>query len=433
MKQLITIWAVACFSFFLTNGFSQENIVLRSNTPLPSTGTDVWGYVDPESGTEFALIGTFQNNVYIYDLSDPDNPQLAATTSVPGFDIKTFGKYMYTVTGSNNGDGSIVDIEDPYNPVNVGNFPSAHNIWIDEANGYLYAECTGLKIYDLNIDPTQPVEVFDNGVLSCHDAVVLGNRLFNFAGGSGTYIYDITDPTQPAFLGGIVDPTIQYHHSGWTTEDGDYLYICDELIDDPGADITIWDIRDLDNPIRVGELKSPTAIVHNIYVIGDVAFVSYYADGLKLFDVSDPVNPVLIDEFDTAPDLSEEVFGGAFGVYPFLPSGLVLVSDMQAGLFVFDLEASTSVAEIPQLGSIDAKPNPFSDYLEIDLLLDLSAEVQVALVDLLGRTVALHEIGLVAQGETTVRFETGSLPAGTYFYQAIVDGAVASGKVMLVR
>ncbi len=185
-------------------------------------------------------------------MTAPSDPfEVANIDSVPGFDVKVWGHYLYSVNGRFSGDGKIVDIADPANPRVVGSFPSAHNIFISE-HGYLYLESPGLSVFDLNPDPTYPMFVWSAGVEG-HDAAVIGNRLYDFHGVSGTNIFDVSDPVNPKLLGTIQDLSIVYHHSGWTTEDGNYLFICDELANHPSQDITVWDIRDPANPGRVGQ------------------------------------------------------------------------------------------------------------------------------------------------------------------------------------
>lgn len=309
--------------------------------------TDVWGYVDQSTNTEYALVGfglfvsgSGESGVHIVDVSDAQNPSLVATiTAVAGFDVKVWKNYMYTVTGITNGDGDIVDLTDPANPRSVGTFPSAHNIFIAD-NGYLYSECPGLRIFDLNPDPTNPQLIWRDNTTACHDAAVIGTRLFDFHGRGGTNFYDVADPTKPRLLGAVNPPSVVFHHSGWTSEDGAFLYICDEGAHHPIADITVWDIRDVGNPKFVTDFGDSTAIVHNLYVIDDLAYVAYYTSGFRLFDISDPNRLTLVDEFDTSSQAGEQ-FAGAFGVYPFTGSGHIYVSDMQEGLFIFSLNKGT--------------------------------------------------------------------------------------------
>ena len=306
--------------------------------------SDVWGYVDPNTGTEYALIGELgggEGRIHIVDASDPAAPVLTASVDVPGFDIKVWQHYAYTVTGGGDQgaapQGRIVDLSDPANPVVVGAFPSSHNIFIDD-QGFLYLEVPGLRIMDLNPDPTNPELVWSDGTQSGHDATVIGDRLYDFHGRTGTHIYDVTDRSSPQLLGSITLPSIRYHHSGWTTRDGAYLFVCDELSQDNTADITIWNIEDPSNPVLVAEIGDLAATVHNLYIIDNLAYVSYYTAGFRIYDVSDPINPRLVDEFDTAATERVPSFNGAWGVYPFTPSGHIYVSDTANGLYVFTLD-----------------------------------------------------------------------------------------------
>ncbi len=323
--------------------FEPGKIKLLSRLDIKAGGvvTDVWGYYDAVSQREFALIGygSFPPNsgIKIIDVTNPSRPvEVADLNTVPGFDVKTWQNYAYTVTGG-GGSGSVIDLTIPDDPQVVGSFPSAHNITIAE-NGYMYAANPGgIKIYDLNPDPTNPAFVGQVGT-SGHDATVVGDILYDFHGRAGTFFYDISNPAAPNLLGEIQTPEINYHHSGWPTKDGRYVYICDELPHFEGllTDITIWDISDFTNPVLVNSISDPTATVHNLFIVGDYVYVSYYSAGFKVFDASDPVNPELIYQYDTEPIVEGVGFDGAWGVYPLAPSGNIYVSDRTHGLFIFD-------------------------------------------------------------------------------------------------
>ena len=305
--------------------------------------TDVWGFVNPQGGKRYALVGGLgqgTQKLFVIDASNPTAPQLASTIDVPGFDIKTRGRYAYTVTGNRDfspqPEGRIIDMSNALDPQIVGAFPSAHNIFIDN-QGYLYLAAPGLRIMDLNADPTNPVLVWDDGLPGGHDAAVIGNRLYDFHGMRGTFIYDITNRANPHLLGAITDPSIQFHHSGWTTTDGRYLFICDEGSSGSNPDVTVWDIQQPDNPRRVAAFGDDNATVHNLYIIGDVAYLSYYSAGFRIYDVSDPTQPRLLDEFDTDPGPIRPGLNGAWGVFPYERFGYIYVSDVAEGLFIFDV------------------------------------------------------------------------------------------------
>jgi hypothetical protein len=68
--------------------------------------------------------------------------------------------------------------------------------------------------------------------------------------------------------------------------------------------------------------------------------MSNYLRGLTVLDITHPQNAQAIAGFDTAPEIDDNDFGGAWGVYPYLRSGSILVSDIQRGLFVLRMQQS---------------------------------------------------------------------------------------------
>jgi choice-of-anchor B domain-containing protein len=330
---------------------SPAQISLLSQIEIPGNmATDVWGFVDPSSDIAYAAVGDFSNlregNVTLVNLEDPSNPQIASTTEVIGFDMKTFGPYLYATnsdfTSASDDSSRILNINDPVNPQVVGAFQAAHNIFIDGTYLYVSFEfAPGLRIFDLAADPTDPPLIWeDDSNIGAHDVAVIRNRMYDFHGVDATYIYDVQDPNNPQLLGAVRNPGT-FHHSGWVTEDDRYLFICDEIASDPLPDITIWDIGDPANPILVGDISDNAARAHNLYIVDDLAYVSYYGAGFKIFDVSSPATPVLLDQFDTNLNSGIGIgngFEGAFGVFPFTNNGTILVSDMDNGLFVFEFQ-----------------------------------------------------------------------------------------------
>ena len=357
MQRSLWVDFIICFSIILTACSGNDNssrIQLLGKIELSGSLTDVWGYVD-NAGKEYALVGfggTKQDTtsgIYIVDVSDAKSPiTVAIVNTVPGFDVKVWQNYAYTVNGVGYGLGGIIELTDATDPKVVGGFPSGHNIFIDD-RGYMYLD-TGflqLRIFNLNPDPMNPTLVWSGGPSDGHDATVIENRLYDFSGFGGTNIYDVTNPESPQLLGGITAPFISFHHSGWPSEDGNFLFICNELAIKGDPDLTVWDIRDLDNPKFVTEIDDDQDNIHNLYIIGDFAFVSYYNAGFRVYDVSDPAAINLVGEFDTSPNVDmNTVFQGAFGAYPFAPSGNIYITDITNGLFIFSFKSGQSSTNI---------------------------------------------------------------------------------------
>lgn len=324
---------------------------LKGRLAFEHTLKDIWGYRDPDSGREYALMGFTPDHgqaedlhdstgVYIVDVTDPSDPGLAGTaTRAGGFDIKTWKHYMYSVSGSDEVPGTIVDISDPSNPSHVGEFPGSHNLYITD-DGLMVLSTHGTAIYDLRNDPTDP-ELLWSESGNGHESAVADGILYDFQGFDGTKLFNLDDPENPELLSTIApgSDTVRYHHSGWTTSDRNTLIITDERPGGSageGPDYTVWDISDKSSPRFLTSYRDANSTVHNVHIIGNQAHFAYYASGYRIFDIGDPASPSLIFEFDTAPQYSEQGnFAGAWGVYGLAPSGNVYISDTDCGLFVF--------------------------------------------------------------------------------------------------
>ncbi len=337
LKSFLIQLALLCA--IVLNGLSQNRLNLLSHLPMPDVSWDVWAYHDSVTNKDYALIGS--NGLTIVDITDPSNPfQVSNVTGVSEFDHKVWKNYVYTASGSGtNGTlGYIIDISDPTNPNLVDSFPSAHNLFIDD-KGFMYASNPGVIIYDLNNDPTNPDSLWKGGVEG-HDVTVVGDLLYDFHGRYGTNIYDVSDRSNPKLLSYINDPDLEYHHQGWTSKDGKYLYICDELAVSGAWDISVWDITNLDDPEKLGGFADNSATVHNLFVIDDWGYTSYYAAGVRVFDLSDPTDLLLEDEYDTTPDFDEEGYKGVFGIYPVLSKEILIATDRDSGLYIFSFDTA---------------------------------------------------------------------------------------------
>ncbi|HEU4363871.1 MAG TPA: FlgD immunoglobulin-like domain containing protein [Candidatus Krumholzibacteria bacterium] len=414
-------------------------LVGRINLPNSIFLTNVVIYDDPFSTRMYAILGDDYEKVFIVDVTDPSDMRLAAQIGgVPGFDVRTWGNHLYTCDGNLSGlDSRIIDLSDPGNPVVLPDgFPSAHTIQISAA-GIMYAEFPGLRIFDL-ANPAAPALLYQTGGEG-HDSTPRGNRLYDFHGGDGTVIWDVSNPASPDTLGVIDDPQIRFHHSGDVTADERYLYICDELITHPGADITIWDIADPAAPFKVGQVADADATVHNIYVVGDLAYAAYYSAGFKVFDLGDPTRPVLAGRYDTSRRTGEG-FVGAIGAYAYSPDGNIYVCDVENGLFAFSVTpvAPAPVAAPAEFDLAQNAPNPFNPVTTIPFKLSRGGHIALAVFDVAGRRVRALVDGVLPPGLHEVswdgRDDAGrEVASGVYFYRMETLGRSATRRMVLLK
>ena len=372
-------------------GFSCEAVDLLAFLPSSAIGaepwervSDIWGWADPETGREYALVGR-SGGAAIVDVTDPAAPRyvgVVAANPSGARDLKVYADHLF-FTGDGAGDHGLVVFDltrlrdtsgDPASP-NGGvvfdadavyrGIASAHNLVMDAESGFAFPVGSsgggetcggGLHMVDVR-DPKAPVFAGcftdDVGLIApgrTHDAQCVvyrgpddryhGRQVCFISNESLLRIVDITEKEAPTPIGGASHPGVAYIHQGWLTEDHRYYYLDDELDELVGtASRTrtyIYDVAELDDPILVGSVDGPTgATDHNLYVKGDRMYQANYQAGFRLFDISDPEAPEEIGWFDTTPYEGDPPgFVGAWTAYPFFESGTVVVTSMYEGVFL---------------------------------------------------------------------------------------------------
>lgn len=334
--------------------------------------SDVWGYVGP-GGEEVAIVGT-RDSILFFDVTDPANviklPSVAPGSSSLWRDFKTFDHYCYGMADQGSEGLTIVDMDSilagvAHFKTDNTDFLRAHNLWVDTAMSKLYVPGVdvstareGLIIYDLSADPWNPLKVgefnFDQLGFTCegsnftyvHDLHVINDTAYlNKNSQCGFFITDLSDPTSPQYIGDLPPSGFGngYNHSTWVNDDRTVAVVAEETL---GKPVYILDISDPTDITKTAEFKDPLLngptnnIAHNPFILGDIVFISYYEDGVVLVDISDPANPVRVGHYDTYPANTSTYngFKGCWGVYPYLPSGNILATDSDNGLFVLEVD-----------------------------------------------------------------------------------------------
>ena len=353
------------------------NSILRAGANARGVRTnDNWGWTDPETGREYALVGRNDGTSFI-DITDPVNPVLIGDLPKPDDtppsqlwrDIKTYKDHAFIVADGAGAHGmqvfdltrlrSVANPPELFEPdVHYTLINSSHNIVINEETGFAYTvgnrdggETCGGGLHMINIqDPRNPefagcfVEERGTHDSQCviyrgPDAAYQGRELCLNLNGSFFAIADVTDKDNPVAVARSTSPNSVYIHQGWLTEDHRYFFVDDESDvvrgNVPTTRTLIWDLSDVEDPVLTKQfMGSMTASAHNLYVKDNYVYQANYRYGLHVLDISDPENPREVGSFDTSPYQTGPGFSGAWSNYPFFESGTVIVTSVQEGLFI---------------------------------------------------------------------------------------------------
>jgi len=316
-------------------------------------------------------------------------------------------------------------------------FTSAHNLYI--ADGFAYVVGTsqgGIHILDLS-NPTNPVQVGYYGASGyVHDVYVWNDTAY--VSSANTYdLVNLTNKSNPQLISQSAALPGIYAHSGWLTEDKRYFIACEEF---NVRDITIWDLQDRSSwdIIEQGWQMTGSSPVHNVFVLGNYAHISYYTSGYVVLDISEPSSPQFAGQYDTYPQNNGANYDGAWGCYPYLPSGNVLVSDMSTGLYILKFTSPTTSIEDDNSAtsgfSLEQNyPNPFNPNTRIKFTIKNSEFVTLKVYNAIGQEI----IALISEekfaGTYEVNFNASELPSGVYFAKMTSGNQTQIIKMSLLK
>jgi choice-of-anchor B domain-containing protein len=149
----------------------------------------------------------------------------------------------------------------------------------------------------------------------------------------------VTDKQDIISLARYEYPAGEYSHQATLSADRQYLFLDDEKDEDNlniSSTMHIIDVSDLENPFEATTFTNGLgAITHNHYCRGNFVYAANYSSGVRVYDVSDPLDPAEIAYFDTQPDDTGTNFNGLWSNFPYFPSGTVIGSDRSKGLFIW--------------------------------------------------------------------------------------------------
>jgi choice-of-anchor B domain-containing protein len=332
---------------------------------------DIWGWTDPQTKREYALVGK-SDGVAFVDITNATQPtylgDLPTHNPIETIykiwrDVKVYKDHMYVVSEEDHG-MQVFDLtrlrgvtseQEWTEDAHYAEISNTHNIAINEQSGFAYLIGTntcegGPHMVDIR-SPKEPRFAGCNE----QDGYTHDTQCVNYNGPDARYrgreicfnsnedtltIVDVTSKSRPVQLSRVSYDGAQYTHQGWLTKDRRHFLINDELDEQTdGVPTTTrsFDVTRLDNPRLVETYAAKVgSIDHNLYTKGTTVYEANYRSGLRVLDGSRVGRGGLkeIGFFDVYPADDEPEFNGAWSNYPYFPSGNVVVSGIEQGLFV---------------------------------------------------------------------------------------------------
>ena len=289
------------------------------------------------------------DGLYTIDITDPAHPvergaYLRADDHYSN-DIKLvdYNNRRYAILADSPSD--VVDVTDPAAPTISGQIlEEAHTLFTETRLGATHAYFGNYDgstaVYDVT-NPTAPTrlnKVQTMGAL-VHDLSVQDGVAYLNAWDAGLQVIDFNTP-MPTKIGSWSPTPTRTSHSNWTTTAGGRKVLLH------GEEYYGAHLHILDNDRASATYMQPFAewktrdwiSIHNIMAFGNKAYFSYYQDGIRVLDISDPSKPKLAGYFNTwdpqAAYTGSAFFEGACGIDVDLQNKLIFVADLNRGLMI---------------------------------------------------------------------------------------------------
>lgn len=343
------------------------------NDLMARSGASIWGATESMGKREIAIFAMNTGTAFV-DVSKPRCPTIlgilpTATQASAWREARALGDYAVVVSEAQGHGLQVFDMKKLGTTASTANLTAdavykgdssnqvgnAHNVFAHTETNMVYLvgsrTCDGgLHMVDFK-DPMNP-KFAGCGTqgLYAHDVTCVvyhgpdeehkGKEICVTYDGEDTSftITDVTDKSAPKKISTTKYEMGAYSHQGWFTEDHKIMLLADELDEQNFRRKTstyVYDMSDLDAPKAMPKFEwGSDATEHNVYIKGSRAYFANYTEGLRLLDVSEAPTLKEVAWFDTNPMSSSVQMSGAWGVYPFFPSGTIVVGDMVSGLFV---------------------------------------------------------------------------------------------------
>jgi len=438
MKNVFLILSLLLFTYINAQDAHHMRVLGNWNNPNLAPNPDMpdqrWneltGYVDTVKHKEYIIMGSI-DSVYFFDVTDPTKIKLCdrryGLNTAINRDVETYEHYVYCV--SDNAPAGKLQIYDlqylpdsvhlVYESDTLGH--NTHSIFINKDSKRLYMCINklnpkiirGMDVLSLE-KPDSPryVASLDEslfGSVSCahvHEIYVRNDTGYCSCEYKGLYVVDFNDMQHQVPLGSISPPYPYsgYNHTSWVDPTGEYIAFTDES--PHGLPVKIYKIRELSDMTYLTHFNTHEgATPHNVFWKGNLLYLSWYQDGVYIFNVDTPRKPKIFAYYDTYPQNQKGVYDnykGCWGVYPYLPSGNIAASDMTNGLFMLTIDMSVNgLQQMDPVRNFSLWPVPFKNEINVQVSTLSAVQSTLEIKDIQGRTVFTKELELLA-GEQNI-------------------------------
>jgi choice-of-anchor B domain-containing protein len=402
MKKIFLFLSILVFSqvAFSQVAFKSKNVKLLgswADLNIPPSGNFVnsiysscWGY--SQKGREYAIVGS-HTGTYFVDITDAKNPKKVAFVKgrrdkCVWREYKTYKNFLYCVSDDGAPNSfQVVDmsylpdsVKVVHDDVNI--LQQGHTVWVDKDKMYVASTkftdgYSPMAVFSL-ANPAKPtllrrIEQDSLGAPTAHDMFVKNDTCYMSGGNSGLFVYHLKNGKFKT-LGSLTKyPSGGYNHATLMLPDNKHMVMLDEVPNSlPVKVINVSNLADI--KVVTTFTGGTKATPHNVFPgFNNRTVITYYEDGIRIFDLKNPAKPVETGFFDThfQSDSTNTTgaYAGAWSAYTELPSKNIIIVDMQNGLFVVDAKAAyginTAVNDLENEVFSTISPNPFENMVKI--------------------------------------------------------------------
>ena len=342
-------------------GRSDGLVVLTMNGAFIEGESGKYNVLGATSGIAVAWPYAYlaESNAFeVVDVSDPADPILVSATSCPvphhGLQVAVSGTTACVLSAySDTGNVTVVDVSNPSSPIVASELFLSEPMYMSVAGDFAYVAGHGSLFgsdYLSVVDISNPYSAAVVGTMDFlhypSDLEVQDNYAFvPCPFGGGLIVVDVGDPYSPVQVAQVDSPYLM----GAIEVAGDYAYAT--FGNAYGIGLAVLDISDPTQPEAVAELPLSEEFFDNYYTeiqlgsSGSRAFISGKGSGclgpglevcalaLVVADLSNPLQPFILAEFETPLPTNPAIYKGAFQVV----GGKMYFAMYSPGIGVFDL------------------------------------------------------------------------------------------------